>query len=93
MSYSGISYLIVEGVRNVFKNKKSSMTSLITMLCTMFLFGAFFAIGENINEVVKQVQQNQGMEVFINPDATQEEIEEIGVKLSTVAIANAPNPT
>ena len=74
MRYNGFTYLISEGFSNVFKNKKSTMTSLITMICAMFMFGAAFAIGENVNYVMKQVQQSQGIEVFILNDATDEEI-------------------
>jgi len=70
----GISYLIREGIRNVFKNKKSTIISLVTMICAMFLFGAFFAIGENVNSILEQVQKNQGIEVFIKNDATDEQI-------------------
>ena len=74
MRYNGFTYLISEGFSNVFKNKKSTMTSLITMICAMFMFGAAFAIGENVNYVMKQVQQSQGIEVFILNDATDEQI-------------------
>ena len=74
MRYNGFTYLISEGFSNVFKNKKSTMTSLITMICAMFMFGAAFAIGENVIYVMKQVQQSQGIEVFILNDATDEEI-------------------
>lgn len=82
MGYSGFSYLIVEGFRNVFKNKKSSMVSLITMLCAMFLFGTFFAIGENINHVMEQVKKSQGIEVFIVTDATDDEIDKLGEEIN-----------
>ena len=74
MRYNGVTYLISEGFSNVFKNKKSTMTSLITMICAMFMFGAAFAIGENVNYIMKQVQQAQGIEVFILNDATDEQI-------------------
>ena len=75
------SYLFGEGFKNVFKNKKSAIISLITMICAMFLFGVFFAIGENINFVLEQVQRSQGMEVFILNEATQEQIDELGNKI------------
>lgn len=75
------SYLFGEGFKNVFKNKKSAMISLITMICAMFLFGVFFAIGENINFVLEQVQRSQGMEVFILNEATQEQVDELGNKI------------
>ena len=66
------SYLFVEGFKSVFKNKKSTTISLITMICAMFLFGVFFAIGQNINYILDQVQRNQGIEVFIKNEATDE---------------------
>ena len=78
MRYNGITYLISEGFSNVFRNKKGTMTSLITMICAMFMFGAAFAIGENINYIMKQVQQEQGMEVFILDDASDEDITKLG---------------
>ena len=74
MGSNSFVYIIREGIKNVFKNKKASITSLITMICVMFLFGAFFAIGENVNSVLEQVQKNQGMEVFIENEATTEQI-------------------
>ena len=75
------SYLIGEGFKNIFKNKKSAMTSLVTMICAMFLFGIFFAIGANINSILEQVQRSQGMEVFILNEATQEQMDELGNKI------------
>lgn len=79
-----LSYFFGEGIRNVFKNKKSAMISLITMICAMFLFGVFFAIGENINYILEQVQRSQGMEVFILNEATEEQIEELGNKIKAL---------
>ncbi len=70
----GSNYLIREGFKNVFKNKKATIISLITMICTMFLFGTFFTIGENVNSILEQVQKKQGMEVFIENDATDEQM-------------------
>ena len=78
MRYNGITYLISEGFSNVFKNKKGTMTSLVTMICAMFLFGAAFAIGQNVNYIMKQVQQEQGIEVFILNDASDEDITKLG---------------
>ena len=49
MRYNVIGYLIGEGLRNVFKNKKSTIASLMIMCATMFVFGIFFLLGENGN--------------------------------------------
>ena len=81
MRFSKIAYLIKEGFRNVFKNKKASMASLVTMLCAMFIFGIAFVIGENANSIVKQVSSAQGIQVYIQNVATDEQVEEIEAKI------------
>ena len=40
--YSTIGYLLSEGFKNVFKNKKSTFASLGIMCATMFIFGILF---------------------------------------------------
>ena len=82
--YNSFTYLIVEGFKNVMKNKKSSMTSLVTMICAMFLFGAFFAMGQNIDEILRQVQEEQGMQVFIKREATDEDIKNLKDEITSL---------
>ena len=89
MRYNSFTYLISEGFKNLFKNKKATMSSLITMICAMFLFGVFFAIGENVNTIMNQVQQAQGMEVFIKIDATDEQVSELGNKIKKLDGVNS----
>ncbi len=84
MKYNIFTYLIGEGFKNVFKNKKSTAASLMIMCATMIIFGVFFIIGENINHFVKEVEGAQGIQVFINTDATDEQIKEIGEKISAL---------
>ena len=74
-------YLIGEGIKNVFKNKKSTASSLMIMCATMLIFGLFFVIGENINAFVKNVKEAQEIRVIIENDATETDIEEIGTQL------------
>lgn len=77
MRYNVISYLVGEGFRNVLKNKKSTIISITTMCLTMLMFGVFFVLGENINHIVKNIEQQQGMQVYIDKEATDEEIANI----------------
>ena len=81
LKYNIFSYLIGEGFRNVFKNKKSTMASLMIMCATMIIFGIFFIIGENINYFIAEIESAQGIQVYINNDANEEEIKEIGQKI------------
>jgi cell division transport system permease protein len=63
--YNVITYLLGEGIRNVFKNKKSTSASIIIMSLTMLIFGVFFVITQNINSIMKQIESEQGIEVFL----------------------------
>ena len=84
MKYNILGYLIGEGFSNVFKNKKSTGASLMIMCATMIIFGIFLILGENINHFVDQVESEQGMQVFVKNEATQEQIDELGEKIRTI---------
>lgn len=88
MKYSIFGYLIGEGFRNFFKNKKSTAASLIIMCATMFIFGIFFLIGENVNYIIEQVQSQQAMQVFIKEDTTKEQEEELKQKITAIQYVN-----
>ena len=81
MKYNILGYLIGEGFRNVFKNKKSTFACLAIMCATMLIFGIFFVIGKNINNAINQIESSQAIEVFIDNDATDEEIEKLGQEI------------
>ena len=77
MKYNRVGYLIGEGFSNVFKNKKSTMASIIIMCATMIIFGLFLIIGENVNHFVDNLKLQQGFQVFMKEDATQEEMDKV----------------
>ena len=70
-------YLIGEGIKSVFKQKKMTSASIIIMCATMFMFGVFYLIGENVNFVMRQVESQQGMRVVILEEATEGDIEDL----------------
>lgn len=81
VKYNRFGYLIGEGFGNVFKNKKSTGASLMIMCATMIIFGIFLILTQNINHFVSEIESAQGIQVFINNDATQEQMDEVGEKL------------
>ena len=84
MKYNILGYLIGEGFSNVFKNKKSTGASLMIMCATMIIFGIFLILGENINHFVDQVKSEQGFQVFLKTDATDEEAQKVGEEIRAV---------
>lgn len=84
MRYNILTYHIGEGIRNLFKNKKSTVASLCIMMATMLMFGIFFVIGENINHIMKTIEEEQGMQVFIIEEADSKEVQEVRDMISSI---------
>ena len=84
MRYNVLTYLIGEGLSNVFRNSKQAITSIGTMCLTMLIFGIFFVIGQNINHFVQQKEREQGMQVYMKLGVSESEIEELKQKLLSI---------
>lgn len=87
-----ISYFLSEGISNVFKNKKSTFACLSVMCATMLMFGLFYAIGENITNVLRQVESEQGMQVFMVREATEADITRLREELRGIDGINDITP-
>ncbi len=91
MRYNVIGYFLTEGFRNVFKNKKSTISCLGVMCATMLMFGAFFAIGKNITNMVENLEDAQAIQVFFTTDTPEEEI--VALKDSILSIEGVASAT
>lgn len=89
MKYSMFGYLIGEGFKNVFKNKKSTVACLAIMCATMLIFGIFFIISKNISNAVNEIEAAQAIQVFIKDDANDDQIEELGKKINAINGVNS----
>ena len=88
MKYNVLTYLIGEGFSNIFKNKKQSFSTFITMCLIMIFFGICLVTAENFNHFIKQVQMQQGIRAFIQKDATEEEIKEVERQINEIPEVN-----
>lgn len=77
MKYNVLGYFLSEGFRNVFKNKKSTISCLSVMCVTMLMFGLFFAIGKNITHMMNSIEDAQAIQVNAKDNMTQEEVEKM----------------
>lgn len=81
MKYNILGYLVGEGFSNFVKNKKSTGASLMIMCATMIIFGIFLVLTQNLNHFVKEIESEQGIQVYIENDASEEEMKELGEKI------------
>lgn len=79
-----LGYHFKEGFSNLFKNKKSTIASLTVMLSTLFVFGIFLLLSKNIDRIIKGMEHEQGIEIFINLDATDEQIAKLGEDIKKI---------
>ena len=84
MRYSVIGYFLSEGFRNVFKNKKSTISCLVVMCATMLMFGLFFSIGKNITNMVENIEDAQAIRVFLLKDTEEEEVKKTKERLLAI---------
>lgn len=88
MRYNIVTYLIGEGFSNLLKNKKSTWAALTIMCMSMFMFGIFFVLGEDINYVAAQVEKEQGMQVWLDYDVTDTQVADIEAKIRAIQGTN-----
>lgn len=86
--YNIFSYLVGEGFKNTLKNKKSTSAALTIMCMSMFMFGIFFLLGQNINYVMEQVEGEQGFKVILDLDTTDEEVKQIESQIRQIEGTN-----
>jgi len=88
MRFNILSYFLKEGFNNVFKNKRSTFLCIGVMCATMLMFGGFYAIGENISYIMRQVEGEQGMNVFMLVESTEDEVREAGEAIRRIEGVN-----
>ena len=81
MRPSTIWYTLKQGIKNIKRNWMFSLASIITMAACIFLFGIFFSIVNNVNNVAHKVEQEVPITVFFDKGTTNKQIKAIGKKI------------
>lgn len=71
-------YTFKQGIRSIFKNKWYSLASVATIGACLFLFGVFFAIIVNVQNIVKTAEEGVAVTVFFDEGLEDARIKEIG---------------
>ena len=78
-------YLIKQGFENVWKNKLMFIASVLIISTSMITLGIFTIIGENVKALAESLTASQSIIAYVNEDATNDEIESIENKISSLA--------
>ena len=81
MRISTFFYTLKQGVINIFRNKLFSLASIATISACLFLFGLFYAVILNFQNVVRTAEEGVSVTVFFKDGTTQEEMEQISAQI------------
>ncbi len=75
---ASLSYLTKEGMRNIRSNKLMSLASVAVLMSCLVMIGVAFMLFVNIDKLLGDISQENVIMVFIEDDATDDEIAEMG---------------
>ena len=78
MRISTFFYTLKQGIVNIFRNKWFSLASVATISACLLLFGVFYAIVVNFNNIVRTAEQGVSVTVFFEDGLSEAKILEIG---------------
>ncbi|MBP5298477.1 MAG: permease-like cell division protein FtsX [Lachnospiraceae bacterium] len=91
MRISSLFYTFWQGIKNIFRNKLFSMASIATISACLFLFGLFYSILANFQNIVKTAEEGVCVVVFFDEGITQKRIDEIQAKILSRAEVSSVN--
>lgn len=77
MRISTIGYTMKQGVKNIDRNKMFSLASIATMSACIFMFGLFYSIIINFQNIVKSAEEGVAVTVFFDEGVDETRIKEI----------------
>ena len=78
MRPSTLWFTLKQGIKNIKRNWMFSIASILTMAACIFLFGIFYVIVNNVNNIAHKVEAEVPITVFFDEGTTQEEMEAVG---------------
>ena len=94
MKISTLLYTIKQGFANIFRNKWYSLASIATISACLFLFGLFYSIVANFQNILKTAEEGVSVTVFFHSEwdgceshidgqiSSEQRIEEIGQEIA-----------
>lgn len=84
MSGASFRYLVKEGFRNTWTNRMMSVASICVLLSCLVLIGSASMIFLNINSLVQKIEDENVIMVYIDDEATDADIDEMGIQLNKI---------
>ncbi len=81
MKFSGVKYLVEQGVDNVWKNRMMAFASFCVLLVSLLLVGLSVLLYYNVNSIIGGIEEKNEVIVYFDDTTTDEQLTEIGETL------------
>ena len=85
---NNFTYFLKEGVDNLFTNKIVTFTTLITVILSLIVTGAFQAVSINTMFVSNEIKSNFEFNIYIKDTVSNDMLPSVGDKIKEVAMVN-----
>lgn len=82
MKISTFFYTVRQGFVNIFRNKWFSLASVATISACLFLFGLFYAVVANFQNILRTAEEGVSVTVFFKEGTSDERIYDIGQQIA-----------
>lgn len=77
-------YLLKEGYENLKKHGSKTFSTMLIICATMLVLGIFIILFQNVNKNVETVRLEQGLQAFIEDNATADEIDYMNSQIKLI---------
>lgn len=85
LSLLKLKYSFKEAKKNVIRNGLMSVASLFTIASCLLILGVFTLLSLNVNSITEQIKDQCEIQLYINTEATDERVAQIGEEIKGVA--------
>ena len=85
LSLPKLKYSFKEAKKNVIRNGLMSVASLFTIASCLLILGVFTLLSLNVNSITEQIKDQCEIQLYINTEATDERVAQIGEEIKGVA--------
>lgn len=83
-----IGYLLREGIRSIFRHGFMSFAAICVTVACLIIMGSFSLILYNLNVMVRDLEQENEILVYVNEDLTEAEAKSVGSQINLIENVN-----
>ncbi|MBO4897588.1 MAG: permease-like cell division protein FtsX [Clostridia bacterium] len=84
MAFRGLKYYCSEAFKNIWYNKLMAITSIITVMSCLLIFGFFLVVQLNLNDITKQLEGQCEIQAFMPQEYNDEQAKQVCDKISVL---------